>query len=89
MTTITPHRIIELWPTLSEEARKTLTDIAESATSQAPLKLSTEEAAALERSRQDYKAGRTLSFEETLAATDAFLVGLRAKAQRASVQRSP
>ena len=80
MTTTTPQRIVELWPALSEEARKALTDIAESATSRAPLELSAEEAAALERSRQDFRAGRTLSFEEMRAATDAFLAGLRGKA---------
>jgi hypothetical protein len=76
----TPQRIIELWPILSEEARKALTDIAESATNQAPLELTDDEAAALRRSREDFTAGRTLSFEEMRAATDAFLAGLRAKA---------
>jgi hypothetical protein len=80
MTTTTPQRIIELWPTLSEEARKALTDIAESATNQPPLELTAEEAAALQRSQQDFTAGRTLSFEEMRAATDAFLAGLRARA---------
>ena len=80
MTTTTPQRIIELWPTLSEEARKALTDIAESAINQTPLELTVEEAAALQRSREDFAAERTLSFEEMRAATDAFLAGLRAKA---------
>ena len=58
MTTTTPQRIIELWPTLSEEARKALTDIAESATNQPPLELTDEEAAALQRSQEDFTAGR-------------------------------
>ena len=80
MTTTTPQRIIELWPALSEEARKALTDIAESATSQVPLELSDEEAAALRRSQEDFAARQTLSFEEARAATDAFLARLRAKA---------
>ena len=80
MTITTPQRIIELWPVLSEEARKALTDIAESATAQAPLELTAEEAAALQRSREDFSAGRALSFEEMRAATDAFLAGLRARA---------
>ena len=80
MTTTTPQRIIELWPALSEEARKALTDIAESATNQPPLELTAEETEALLRSQKDFEARRTLSFEETRAATDAFLARLRAKA---------
>jgi plasmid stability protein len=39
-----------------------------------------DEAAALQRSKEDFKAGRTLSLTEADAATDAFLRGLRAKA---------
>ena len=80
MTITTPQRIIELWPVLSEEARRALTEIAESATSQAPLQLTRDEVAALERSRQEFKVGRALSFDEMRAATDTFLAGLRAKA---------
>jgi hypothetical protein len=79
MTTTTPQRIVELWPSLSEEARRTLTEIAENATDGAPLQLTDGEAAALERSREDFKAGRALSFDEMRAATDAFLAGLRSK----------
>ena len=71
---------VPLFSSLSEEARKALTDIAESATNQPPLQLTAEEAAALQRSQQDFTAGRTLSFEEMRAATDAFLARLRAKA---------
>jgi hypothetical protein len=80
MTTTTPQRIVELWPSLSEEARRTLTEIAERATGGIALELTDDEAAALERSREDFDAGRTLSFDEMRAATDAFLAGLRAKA---------
>ena len=76
----TPQRIIELWPILSEEARKALTDIAESATGRAPLELTAEEAAALQRSQEDFTAGRTLSVEEIRTATDSFLGRLRARA---------
>jgi hypothetical protein len=78
--TTTPQRIVELWPSLSEAARQALTEIAENATGQAPLELTDEEAAALARSREEFKSGRALSFEEMRAATDAFLAGLRAKA---------
>lgn len=81
MTTKTPQRIVELWPALSEEARKALTEIAETSAANAPpLELTADEKAALARSRQDFEAGRTLSFDEMRAATDAFLAGLRAKA---------
>lgn len=80
MTTTTPQRIVELWPSLSEEARRTLTEIAERATGGVALELTDGEAAALEQSRDDFKAGRTLSFDEMRAATDAFLAGLRSKA---------
>jgi len=79
MTTTTPQRIVELWPSLSEEARRALTEIAENASGHLPLELTEDEAATLDRSRQDFEAGRTLSFDEMRAATDAFLAGLRAK----------
>ena len=79
MTTTTPQRIVELWPSLSEEARRALTAIAENATNQPALALTDDEAAALERSRRDFEAGRTLSLEEMRTATDAFLDGLRGK----------
>ena len=80
MTTTTPQRIVELWPSLSEEARRSLTEIAENASGHLPLELTEDEAATLDRSRQDFQAGRTLSFDEMRVATDAFLAGLRAKA---------
>jgi hypothetical protein len=73
MTTTTPERIVELWPSQSEEARRTLTEIAENATGNLQLELTKDEAATLDRSRQDFAAGRTLSFDEMRAATDAFL----------------
>jgi hypothetical protein len=79
MSTTTPERIVELWPALSEEARRTLTEIAENATTGVPLELTSDESAALERSKADFKAGQTLSFDEMRAATDAFLAGLRTK----------
>lgn len=79
MTTATPQRIVELWPSLSEDARRALTEIAENATGQVSLELTSDEAEALDRSRKDFEAGRTLSFEDMRAATDAFLAGLRAK----------
>jgi hypothetical protein len=75
----TPDRIIELWPALSEDTRKALTEIAEaSAGGNGPLELTPEEAAALERSRHDFKDGRTLGLADMRAATDAFLAKLRA-----------
>ena len=80
MTTTTPQRIVELWPSLSEEARRALTEIAECATGDTPLELTEVEGIALEQSREDFRAGRTLSFDEMRAATDAFLARLRSKA---------
>ena len=73
MTTTTPERDRRARPSQSEEARRTLTEIAENATGNLQLELTKDEAATLDRSRQDFAAGRTLSFDEMRAATDAFL----------------
>ncbi len=79
MPTTSPQRLIELWPSLTEEQREALVEIAETAAMpDAPFPLTPEEANALERSKEDFKAGRTRSRAEAEAATDAFLQGLRA-----------
>jgi hypothetical protein len=81
MTISTPQRIIELWPALTESQREALLDLAESAAKPtACLHLTDAETAALAQSMDDFSAGRTLSFEEAEATTNAFLAGLRAKA---------
>ncbi len=81
MTITTPQRIVELWPSLTESQREALVDMAETAAKPgALLQLTNEETAALQRSKEDFNASRTLSLAEAEAATDAFLRGLRAKA---------
>ena len=81
MITTTANRIVELWPALTDEQRACLVAIAEDAAMGAgPLRLTPDEAAALRRSKEDFEAGRALSFAEVEAATDEFLRDLRGKA---------
>lgn len=73
-----PARIVELWPTLTEMQRAALIEIAEAAASRRDsLYLAPEEAAALARSKEDFSAGRAISFDEAEMETDGFLRGLR------------
>ena len=84
MSTITPDRIIQLWPSLSEEAREKLVEIAESiAEADTPLELSPDEELLLKQAREDFKYGRTLSLDDYKADLDAFFGGLRAKSNTA------
>ena len=83
MSEITPDRIIELWPNLSEEARQHIVEIAESDLApEAELELTAEEEALIEQGREDFRQGRTLSLEEWKADLDIFMVELRAKSKR-------
>jgi hypothetical protein len=83
MSTITPDRIIELWPTLSAEARQQISDIAESnAGKDVPLDLSDEEQQSLARARDDFKHGRALDADEYHAEMSAFM-------QRLATQSTP
>jgi len=76
-----PQRILELWASLTEGQRSALVHIAEDAAlTQRPLRLSKEEAAALEGSRADFASGRFLSLDDAEQATEDFLKGLRARA---------
>lgn len=80
MSGASPQRIVELWPALTERQREALVGLAEdAATPLGGLELTGEETAALARSKDDFAAGRTLSFAEAEAATDEFLRSLRAK----------
>lgn len=81
MGTITPERIVELWPTLSPEARQQIAEIAESnAGNDMPLDLSEEEERLLAQARDDFKHGRALDSAEYHAEMSAFMERLAAKA---------
>ena len=82
MSTLTPDRIVELWPNLSEAAREKLVEIAESiAQADTPLTLSSAEEALLAQSREDFAHGRTVTLEDFKADLDAFFGGLRARSK--------
>ena len=82
MNTITPDRIVELWPSLSSEVRQKIVELAETgAAREAPLDLSHEEERLLSSARDDFRQGRTLSLEEYRAEMDAFMAGLRRTAR--------
>ncbi len=83
MTTITPARIIELWPTLSPEARQRIAEIAESDSGKdVPFDLSVEEQQLLARARDDFKHGRALDTDDYHAEMSAFM-------QRLATQSTP
>ena len=85
MSTITPERIVELWPSLSAEARRKIIEIAEThAKREATLDLTQDEEQLLARARDDFKHGRTLSMDEFRADMDTFMAGLRRKAEPSS-----
>jgi hypothetical protein len=76
-----PTRILELWPSLTETQRTALLTIAEAAAqSQSPLLLSSDEANALVRAKEEFASGRSLSIGDAEKATDDFLRGLRVRA---------
>jgi len=80
MGTITPERIVELWPPLSQEARQKIAEIAEGDSSKdVPLELSDEEERLLARARDDFKHGRALDADEYHAEMSAFMQRLAAK----------
>ena len=68
--------------TLDDTGVRALADFANSLRI-APLELTAEEQAALDRSRDDFKAGRVLDEEQYDIRMDAFMARLRAKAQQA------
>ena len=81
MSTTTPERIVELWPSLPEEARIRLVEWAESAVAASGQSAFTpEELAGIRRGREDFKSGRTSSLPEYRADMDAFFDRLKAKA---------
>ena len=82
MSTITSDRIVELWPSLSTEAREKLVTIAERiAGTDEPLELSPDEERMLAQARDDFAQGRTLSMGEFKADLDGFIGGLGANAK--------
>jgi hypothetical protein len=83
MTTKTLDRIVELWPDLPEAARTDLLERAESLAA-GGINFTAEELAGIERGREDFKPGRTLSAEQFDSNTDAFMRELRRKSATAS-----
>jgi hypothetical protein len=86
MITKTPDRIVELWPHLSEAARADLIARAETIAAAQPdaFVFTPEELAGIERGRQDFKHGRTLTVDQFESNMDTFMTGLRQKASLAS-----
>jgi hypothetical protein len=80
MSPITPERIVELWPTLSPEARRQIAEIVQSnAGKDMPLDLSEEEEQMLAQARDDFKHGRALDSDEYHAEMSAFIHRLATK----------
>ena len=84
MSTTTPARIVELWPSLPEDARQKIVDMAESSAvdsgpNSGPYKFTAEELAGIERGREDFLIGRTSSLPEYRSDMDAFFKSLKAK----------
>jgi len=74
MTANALKRISDLWPSLSDDARAHLADIAEGiASTPKDLRLADAERAAVERSCEDFKLGRVLSEEEFRREMDEFM----------------
>ena len=79
MSITTPDRLIELWPSLPQEAREQIVEIAESSVAEeGELELTPEEEVLLEQAREDFRLGRVLSMEEFKADLDQLFVDLRA-----------
>ena len=80
MSSTTPDRIVELWPSLSEDARQKIVDMAESSIVNAgTYDFTAEELAGIERGREDFQNGRTSSLPEYRSDMDAFFKRLTAK----------
>lgn len=84
MTTITPQRLLDLWPALSPERRAELVETAERmaapvADGMKPVEFTADELAAIEQGSEDFKHGRTLRLDEFRADMDAFFARLKAK----------
>jgi hypothetical protein len=73
MHTLTIDRIVELWPTLSEETKARLIEIAERCSDDEGLLLTAEEEALLEQSREDFREGRVVSLEDLREDLAAFI----------------
>lgn len=81
MSMIDPERIAELWPALSQEARRQIAAIVEAdAGKEVPLNLSREEERLLAQARDDFRHGRALDTVEYHAEMTAFMHRLAAKA---------
>ena len=84
MSITTPDRLIELWPSLPQEARQQIVEIAESSVAEeGELVLTPEEEVLLEQAREDFRLGRTVGMEEFKAEMDVFMKELAAIPTRA------
>ena len=80
MSTTTPARIVELWPSLPEDTRQKIVDLAESsAANSGPNEFTAEELAGIARGREDFQNGRTSSLPVYRSDMDAFFKRLRTK----------
>jgi len=78
MDTPKPERILELWPSLTEEEQASLVDTVERLTAPRRLRrLTDREIEAVERSRADFAAGRVLDDAAYEKAMREFMEGLR------------
>ena len=81
MSTKALDRVVELWPGLSDEARADIVEIAEGdGEREAPLYLTDEQRRLIEQSREDFRQGRFLEFDEFKTRIDAFIENLAKKA---------
>lgn len=80
MTTKTPDRVVELWPSLPEATRRTIVDLAESmASREGSFDLTPDEERQLEQARDDIRNGRFLDADAYHAEMDAFMRNLTEK----------
>jgi hypothetical protein len=80
MSTKDLERVIELWPSLSDEARADVVELAEASQQPAMRPLTRYELDMLERSREDFKHGRFMNADEYYQHMQEFLRELAAKA---------
>ena len=74
MIAVALQRIIDLWPSLPEDAQSTLSDLAEgAATSPDELELTAEEHVALDQSREEFARGDVLDKNQFRVAMDAIM----------------
>ena len=76
------ERIVELWPNLTEEARRHLVALAEDIAAARHIDFTTRELEGIQRGRDDFKHGHSLSLPDYRADMDAFFERLKAKSSK-------